>query len=65
MNAHEIEVALEFVHPSRRKGLFAMLMAASAGLPYVAIPAQTFANTNSAAVVAGDGDTLLNLKSIG
>ena len=63
MTAHELEAALELVHPSRRKAAFAMLMAASAGLPYVAIPAQTFAGTNSAASVARDGDTI-TLNSI-
>jgi hypothetical protein len=47
MTVREIEAAVELVHPSRRKALTAMLLAASAGMPFVALPVQTFANAAS------------------
>jgi hypothetical protein len=41
----EIETVLQNVHPSRRKVLAAMIIAASAGLPCVAAPPSASAST--------------------
>jgi hypothetical protein len=46
MTAREFEAALDLVCMDRRKTLAAMLLAASDGLWFVAVPTQTFASTN-------------------
>ncbi|MFZ1013646.1 MAG: hypothetical protein WAN28_09905 [Terracidiphilus sp.] len=45
IQSNQLETVLQNVHPSRRKVLAALVLAASAGLPCVAAPASASAST--------------------
>jgi hypothetical protein len=51
IQTRELETVLQNVHPSRRKILAAMVLAASAGLPCVVAPASASASTLAPASV--------------
>jgi hypothetical protein len=59
----ELETVLQNVHPNRRKALAAMVLAASAGLPFVAAPASASASTIAPAAAHMTANNLASFES--